>query len=447
MLLPLQLKRCDSKSRALVFVQRIADGKTLAKALNCGFYRGSSDRDFTPKERDATALRWWNGVEIEDKVMVATDAFGPGNDYPHVRWVYFVGVPRGVVDFLQMAGRGGRDGDKATIQIYILTQAGLPSITGTGETARHLGTSSFQPVLKDSERMCWRRLFTKFLDGVELSCLDSEVDWRCPCCAKLSNGAIPSQWFQLTNGRPTSVVPTLPPARLLPSTTALSPQVGAVRARAPSTSFALDVDTDRASTSAGASLRGSAFLEPVQAAKRAKLDRESALDPLVKRYQAAADKFSGHCAICMMAGGTWQVTGSHDLLQCPSMQALLTETNFNRLRTAGQYLDWRRALRYPGSVGACFKCHMPFLQDRLHPAKVGKESNCPAGWLDMVGPMVYWGYFNDGVREAGEQHFRVRWGNDVAFGAWLMRKEKNEQRANMARFWLWLVEFWVTTHT
>ena len=43
--------------------------------------------------------RWISGVH---NIMVATDAFGPGNDYPHVQQVFFIASPRGIVDFLSL---------------------------------------------------------------------------------------------------------------------------------------------------------------------------------------------------------------------------------------------------------------------------------------------------------------------------------------------------------
>ena len=56
----------------------------------------------------------------------------------------------------------------------------------------------------------------------------------------------------------------------------------------------------------------------------------------------------------------------------------------------------------------------------------------------MIGPMVYWGYFQDEVRALGEKMFRVKWDNDVAFAAWLVKRDEKERYANMARFWLWM---------
>ena len=54
-MMPLTSSKCDPKSQALMFVQRIEQGKLLSKALNCDFYQGSSDKEFTNKDRDAAA--------------------------------------------------------------------------------------------------------------------------------------------------------------------------------------------------------------------------------------------------------------------------------------------------------------------------------------------------------------------------------------------------------
>ncbi|KAH9846339.1 hypothetical protein C2E23DRAFT_890977 [Lenzites betulinus] len=78
------------EDRVLVFVQTLANGQQMAKALQCDFYRGTTDTTITNSDREAMVERWYSGVQ---KTMVATDAFGPGNDYPHVRYVYLSAAP------------------------------------------------------------------------------------------------------------------------------------------------------------------------------------------------------------------------------------------------------------------------------------------------------------------------------------------------------------------
>ncbi|KAH9852007.1 hypothetical protein C2E23DRAFT_860305 [Lenzites betulinus] len=120
------------EDRVLVFVQTLANGQQMAKAL-----------------QEAMVERWYSGVQ---KTMVATDAFGPGNDYPHVRYVYFVGSPRGVVDMLQMAGRGGRDGNVAHIVFYHLSGQGFPS----SPADKHVGRPELQILHRRPTARCWR---------------------------------------------------------------------------------------------------------------------------------------------------------------------------------------------------------------------------------------------------------------------------------------------------
>ncbi|KAI1781626.1 P-loop containing nucleoside triphosphate hydrolase protein, partial [Ganoderma leucocontextum] len=151
--------------RALVFVQRIDHGHRVAGALSCDFYRGSTDKELNDQEREAMVNRWLNG---QHNIMVATDAFGPGNDYPHVQQVFFVASPRGIVDFLQMAGRAGRNGQVASIYTFLLADT-TPFFSHTA-IAAHLGASELAPLLKKPLFRCWRSVFCQFLDGVAQPC-------------------------------------------------------------------------------------------------------------------------------------------------------------------------------------------------------------------------------------------------------------------------------------
>ena len=178
------------------------------------------------------------------------------------------------------------------------------------------------------------------------------------------------------------------------------------------------------------------------------MDRQAELQPLLERWRAATGQFAGHCALCQVSRPKGAgLVEQHEVLGCPTMLELLKKTNHNERRQSGEYLDWRRQLRYQPSSGACSRCHIPFLQDQLHGANTGsgrqRVMGCKAGWSDMVGPMVYWAYYSEKWRTRGEQMFRVEWGNDVAFAAWLMEKVNGERYLNMCRFWLWLVEEWL----
>jgi len=55
--------------------------------------------------------------EGELTVVVATSAFGEGINIPDVRHVVLYHLPMGEVEFNQLCGRGGRDGDTASVHL------------------------------------------------------------------------------------------------------------------------------------------------------------------------------------------------------------------------------------------------------------------------------------------------------------------------------------------
>lgn len=423
------------EDRVLVFVQTLANGQQMAKALQCDFYRGTTDTTITNSDREAMVERWYSGIQ---NTMVATDAFGPGNDYPHVRYVYFVGSPRGVVDMLQMAGRGGRDGNVAHIVFYHLSGQGFPS----SPADKHVGRPELQILHRRPTARCWREVCSKFVDGVGVKCTDTVFDWRCPACSAGPTPlpTRPSAWFKVTGNISIPIVPTLPPARLLPAEPISSPQVGASRPRAPSTSLALPLSAAPPSSIASVMGSGTAFTDAIRQAKRYRQDRDALMEPLVQRVTQAVGIVSGHCAMCHLCTGEVVPTHAGGIIRCPSMLKLLQDTEGEEFRQGGQYLDWKRKLEYVKGSEVCWRCHLPFLHDRVHQPKQGKIITCNPGHEDMVMPVVYWAYMNRDMRAKMMSKFHGQWVTDLDYVRWLGAKGKKGGFTNVMEVFMWVVE-------
>lgn len=420
--------RLSAEERVLVFVQKIVNGHTLSKRLGCEFYRGSTDTHLTNTERDAIAERWFQGTH---KVMVATDAFGPGNDYPHVRHVWFVGSPRGLVDMLQMAGRGGRDRNMANIYFFHIASEGFPA----HPSDKLVGRPELQLLMKKPVLRCWREVCSRFIDGVAYKCTSNSYDWRCPACAS-SLPVRPPAWLKVNHvGKAQPCIPIIPPAPLLPSDAILSPQVGAVRPRAPSISLVLPSSISSVIGS------GAAFVQPQRNAKRLKNSRDAEYQPYVDRVNRAIAVLSGHCAFCRVyQGGAPVPKHNGGIVRCPSILSLLQDTNNAEFRQGGQYLDWKRGLHYDTNSGVCFTCHLPFMHDQLHQPKQGKKNVCNPQHEDMVVPVVYWAFMDPTMRPKLQQRFKQVWQSDVVYREWLGHKVKGSMFTNLMEVFLWVVE-------
>ena len=85
--------------------------KEIATFLNANnfkasFYHGG----LSPNEKQASFDNW---ISEETPIIVATNAFGMGIDKSNVRVVVHVDLPNSIENYIQEAGRAGRDGKKA----------------------------------------------------------------------------------------------------------------------------------------------------------------------------------------------------------------------------------------------------------------------------------------------------------------------------------------------
>lgn len=74
-------------------------------------YYARNDEDYGDMQRKQALESWSHG----ESVLVATSAFGLGVDYKKIRSVYIYAGCFSLLDFVQLAGRAGRDGNQSNI--------------------------------------------------------------------------------------------------------------------------------------------------------------------------------------------------------------------------------------------------------------------------------------------------------------------------------------------
>ncbi|CAM1353694.1 RecQ family ATP-dependent DNA helicase [Tenacibaculum insulae] len=100
-----------TKAPAIVYVNSRAKTKEISAYLNAnGFKSGFYHGGLSSLEKKLSFDNW---MAEKTPIIVATNAFGMGIDKPNVRVVVHLNLPASIENYIQEAGRGGRNGNKA----------------------------------------------------------------------------------------------------------------------------------------------------------------------------------------------------------------------------------------------------------------------------------------------------------------------------------------------
>lgn len=106
----------EGDSGAIVYCSTRSQTEKLAKFLiNRGFAATHFHARIAPEEKKAIQEKFHKG---ELRIIVATNAFGMGIDKPDIRLVVHADIPSSLENYLQEAGRAGRDGGRADCVLF-----------------------------------------------------------------------------------------------------------------------------------------------------------------------------------------------------------------------------------------------------------------------------------------------------------------------------------------
>ncbi|KZT18427.1 hypothetical protein NEOLEDRAFT_1152627 [Neolentinus lepideus HHB14362 ss-1] len=329
----------------------------------------------TNQERQQMHKRWLSGAS---KVMVCTQAFGAGNDYKHVRMVIHAGSPREMISFLQESGRGGRDGMPAISLVLPHTtyNTPAPSVTGTD----HKGQLAMYNWLQSlSRNTCLRQGLTHFCDGEGDTCKGYQSAQWCIICQRKTKDVCP----------PAATV----------------------------TKRTLDSSD-------------SPFDEAASEAKRRKIERIMQFGGRIQAVHEALEFLNACCVLCRLVKE--EEHPKHDIEDCP---AILSQ---GFPFTLPQYRALKKCIKYDlkkhGSI--CFKCHVPQLDDVLHPTFTrGSEAACqhpnvmlPLGFHIMCVPEM---------RQAVLAEHGVKDSSVDSFQTWLSAPSNTHYPTNLCNVLIW----------
>ncbi|KAF5370967.1 hypothetical protein D9757_009899 [Collybiopsis confluens] len=161
----------EKQDRGIIFVRTYSRAREVVELLECGMYTGQ----LNDRERREAVRVWKQGSSPVSCWMAATEAFGQGVDYAHVRCTINEN-PETLLGFVQETGRAGRDRKPA---VCYTVWSDLPRKVKKGDVD-HQGRMEMAALL--STELCIRLSFAP-LDHVAHSCLALNAE-LCSTCER-----------------------------------------------------------------------------------------------------------------------------------------------------------------------------------------------------------------------------------------------------------------------
>lgn len=485
-------KGFSESQRALIYVPYIALGIQLAHRLSCDFYNGHETT--SAQERRQMYDTWINGT---NNVMVATHAFGAGNDYDQVSLIIHAGTPFEMINYIQEVGRAGRDGLPA--KCHLLPRPRAEPVEPL-HSIDHTGVVAMYHMIFTSD-LCIRFLITMFTDGEGVLCSQLSENQLCSRCLPVTSAyptslpsgkrksppsdhshpqsslsldlpLPPSSGFRPPS-RPTPTQPNTPKSSLaasspIPVHTATvssqrpptpsshsnnsfsssssngfrpSPSLSIISQALPS-SFPSPSHLPSASPIASFSstaqrpLSRSSNVFEVQAdsSKRRRIEELAQNSDYATQIKDAFVQIGNDCTCCLVLDQPPQFHLAND---CPSLP-----DGFASMRV------WRSTIKFLHRVhgSTCWVCHFPVsVPGSSHPPVSSSPATCP--YQDRIPPLLWTLFFHPEKRSALEAFFAIQLPTPQAFSIWLSAQPIPGHRNNSMAVFLWFIENYVSPRT